>query len=55
MALKDSLERALQLLERHGVIEYIRRDIATRKELEHYLRAWDRTVTTGRQLGFIWM
>jgi hypothetical protein len=42
LALRDSLEPLLQLLERHRVIEYIRRDIATRAELEHYLHVWGR-------------
>lgn len=40
LALRDSLEPLLQLLERHRLVDYIRRDIATRAELEHYLRIW---------------
>lgn len=40
LALKDSLEPLLQLLERHRLIEYIRRDVATVAELKHYLRTW---------------
>ncbi len=40
LALQDSLEPLLQLLQRHRLIEYIRRDIATRGELEQYLKVW---------------
>ncbi len=42
LALRDSLDPLLQLLERHRLIDYIRRDVATRAELEHYLRIWGR-------------
>lgn len=40
LRLKDSVEPVLQLLQYHGVIEYIRRDIATRAELDHYISLW---------------
>lgn len=50
---RRSLLPVLDLLERLGQIKSIHRDVATREELEHYLRAWSQTRYEDYQILFL--
>jgi hypothetical protein len=53
LELSESLEPLLQLVQRHRLIEYIRRDIATRAELEYYLGAWGKRKYENYQFAYL--